>query len=90
MSELPKQINLADLGLVNTELPKSHQQEFNEQYISAADIEERIPVTRAAIIRKMNARFPSIKSGGTTFWKRTPDLLAFLNEWETKRAHNEF
>lgn len=88
---LPKPIDLKELGLFEPELlPRSHQQEFDDQYITAKEIEERVAITRAAIIRKMNRLFPAIKVAGTSFWKRTPELEKFVSEWSDQvRTRNE-
>lgn len=85
MAELPRSINLHEMGLVADRLPKTPQQRFDEQYISTKEITERTGATRAAVISKVKKRFVNITCCGATLWERTPELEQFINSWSEVR-----
>lgn len=71
--------------LSDSNLATTVEQRFNHNYITAFEIMDRVNVTRPSVLSKMKSRFPAIRVGNSYIWERTPDLMAFLEAWETVR-----
>lgn len=90
MADLGKNVQQKLSELVDTQQRiDTPQQRFEEHYITAQEIMDRMDVTRPTVLTKMKGRFPSIKIGNTYFWERTVDCSTFIDAWELMRNKGE-
>ncbi|QEQ95076.1 hypothetical protein [Vibrio phage vB_VpaS_AL-2] len=61
------------------------QELFNALYISVADICQMVDVTPVSVTNKLR-KYPRFKIGNSWYWKRTDDMMEFIQAWIKMRG----
>lgn len=64
----------------------SHQRDFNNRYITAAEITKELGITRAGFFYgRRSGKLPEpiiANEGRLVMWERTPEILAMVASWK--------